>query len=86
LFCPTVAGHFLTPGLAVTGDGIRVLDGQARLRVDLASETPACHLDLKKLEEDELVRMKRHVVADLLALSGRTVTHTLLGATTAAVL
>ena len=41
---------------------------------------------MKKLDDDELARVKRHVVEDLLRLSEATVTQTLLGATAAAVL
>lgn len=77
---------YLTPSLRVTANGIEGLDDQAELRVDLGGETPACHLDLQKLEGEELLRVKRHVVQDLLALNERTVTHTLLGATAASVL
>ncbi len=78
--------EYLTPSVRIHGAGIEVLDEKAGLRVDLGSEIPASNLSMKKLEPDELLRVKRHVVVDLLALSDRTVTHTLLGATAAAVL
>jgi hypothetical protein len=77
---------YLTPSLQISQAGIEVLDETAAVRVDLGSEVPACQLDLKKLEGDDLLRVKRHVVEDLLALSEPAVTHTLLGATAAAVL
>jgi hypothetical protein len=77
---------YLTLGLVINEGKIGVLDEKAELRVDLGSEVPACHLGMKKLEPDELLRVKRHVVEDLLALNDRTVTHALLGATAAAVL
>jgi hypothetical protein len=77
---------YLTPNLHIYQDGFEAPDERAELRVDLESETPACHLDMKMVEADELTRVKRHVVEDLLALSDRTVTHTLLGAAAAAVL
>jgi hypothetical protein len=77
---------YLTPSVGISEVGIEVLDEKSELRVDLGSETPGCHLDMKKLEGDQLLRVKRHVVEDLLALNDRVVTHTLLGATAAAVL
>jgi hypothetical protein len=77
---------FLTPDLLIRKDGFEVLDEKSELRVDLGSETPACNLGLKCLEGNELLRVKWHIVTDLLALNERTVTHTLLGATAAAVL
>lgn len=63
-----------------------VTRGLSDLRVNLGSEEPACLLDLKKLQPEELLRVKRHVASDLLGLTNRTVTHTLLGATAVAVL
>ena len=78
--------EYLTPSLEISQTGIRKVDAKAELRVDLGSETPACCLDLAIVEGSELLRVKRHIVEDLLTLSDRTVTHTLLGATAAAVL
>jgi hypothetical protein len=77
---------FLTPSVCISAKGIEELDDQSEVRVDLHTETPACCLDLKKLEDQELRRLKQHVVDDLLKLSDRTVTYTLLGATAASVL
>ena len=77
---------YLTPSLRISRAGIEVLDSAAEVRVDLGTETPGCHLDLKLLALAELVRVKRHIVEDLLALNIRVATHTLLGATAAAVL
>jgi len=77
---------YLSPSVKIGQDGIEVLDETAEVRVDLGSEMPACHLDLKQLTADTLLRVKRHIVEDLLALNDRLVTHTLLGVTGAAVL
>jgi hypothetical protein len=77
---------YLTPSLRISQGGIEVLDETAEIRVALGSEMPACYLDMKKLSPDELLRVKRHVVEDLLTLNDRMVTHTLLGAAATAVL
>jgi hypothetical protein len=77
---------YLTPSLMISQAGVELLDEMAGVRVNLGSEVPACHLGLKTLDGEELVRVKRHVVEDLLALSEPAVTHTLLGVTAAAVL
>jgi hypothetical protein len=77
---------YLTPSVRISQAGIERLDDKSELRVDLRSETPACNLDLKMLAPQELVRIKRHIVEDLLELNDRVVTHTLLGATAAAIL
>jgi hypothetical protein len=77
---------YLSPDVIIRQDDIELLDQKAGLRVDLGAEVPACYLGLKKLEGDELVRLKRHIVSDLLALNDPIVTHTLLGAVASAVL
>ncbi len=77
---------FLSPDVIVRQDGIEVLDERAELRVDLAAEVPACYLGLKRLDADGLVRVKKHIVTDLLTLSDPVVTYTLLGAVSSAVL
>jgi hypothetical protein len=77
---------YLTPSLGISESGVELLEEAPDVRVDLGSETPACHLDMKKLDGDELLRVKRHIVEDLLRLTDSTVTRTLLGATAAAVL
>ena len=77
---------YLSPDVIIRQDGIEVLDDKADLRVDLGAEVPACYLGLKKLEEDELLGVKQHIVTDLLGLNDPLVTHTLLGAVASAVL
>src|SRR5262249_15743136 len=78
------------PGVRIRGSGndggIEVLDDKAELRVDLEREVPASSLRMKKLGPEELLRVKRHVVEDLLALHDPTVAHTLLGGAAAAFL
>jgi hypothetical protein len=73
-------------GLGISQVNLNTTEDLADVRVDLGSETPACYLGMKKLDGAELVRVQRHVVEDLLRLSDPIVTHTLLGATAAAVL
>jgi hypothetical protein len=77
---------YLTPSTRITASRVESVDEKADIRVDLDGETPACHLDMKKLGGDELVRVKRHIVDDLLQLNDCTVTYPLLGAVAAAVL
>ncbi|MBM4072795.1 MAG: hypothetical protein FJ271_28290 [Planctomycetes bacterium] len=77
---------YLTPSVEISTAGIGRSGTDAGIQVDLAAETPARHLDLKLIRGDDLLRVKRHIVADLLPLNDRSVTHTLLGATAAAVL
>ena len=77
---------YLSPDVIIRQDGIEVLDDKADLRVDLGAEVPACYLGLKKQEEDELLRVKQHIVTDLLGLNDPLVTHTVLGAVASAVL
>jgi hypothetical protein len=80
------ASAYLTPSLRITKDGVELVGAGDELRVDLGAETPGCYLDLKRLEPDELARVKRHIVGDLLKLSMPAVTYALLGATAATVL
>ncbi len=77
---------YQTPSLRISANKIEQLDHHAEVRVDLGAETPACHLDMKRLDGPELLCVKQHIVNDLLTLSDRSVTHTLLGATAASVL
>src|SRR5262249_15401550 len=66
---------YLTPTIRVSASAVEELDKQCELRVDLGTETPACCLDLRLLKKDELLRVKRHVVEDLLTLHDSMVTH-----------
>jgi hypothetical protein len=78
---------FLVPGGRITAEGFAAVSGQAERRVELDGEELAQHLGLRPLPgPEELRRVKRHVVEDLLRLHRPRVTYTLLGAMAAAVL
>jgi hypothetical protein len=74
------------PGGSIRDGGFVPVDVVTGVDVDLAKEDLACHLGLKVLSPEELVRVKRQVVEDLLPLHERPVTYSLLGATALAVL
>jgi hypothetical protein len=84
----TAAGDaFLVPGGRITARGFEPVTRQTELRVDLSGEERARHLDLgPPCGEEELRRVKRHLVEDLLQLHQPRVTYSLLAAVAAAVL
>jgi hypothetical protein len=81
------SSSYLVPSGRITAKGFEQIDeSSGGLRVDLNDEEHARFLDMKLLEPEELLRVKRHLVEDLLLLQDRTVTYSLLAATAAAVL
>lgn len=78
---------FLVPGGHITADGFTPADDHQEVRVDFADEELARHLGSKPAaSQEELLRVKRHLVDDLLELHDRRVTYSLLGAAGAALL
>jgi hypothetical protein len=78
---------FLVPGGRITASGFVPVDGQTPRRVDLSGEELARHLDLgPPLTGEELRRVKRHIVDDLLQLHQPRVTYSLLAAVAVAIL
>lgn len=77
---------YLVPSGRITAGGFFANKEQGDLKVELTEEL-AKNLDLlAPPRQEELSRIKRHVVEDLLQLGDRSVTYSLLGATGAAVL
>jgi hypothetical protein len=77
---------FLVPGGAITAQGFAKAGTHPAAEVDLSEEELARYLALRPLDGDELVRLKRHVVEDLLACQDKSVTYPLLAAAALAVL
>jgi hypothetical protein len=77
---------YLVPGGRVTAAGFEAAGEAQALRVDLAAEEQARHLDLRPLDPADLLRARRHVAQDLLALHDRRVTYALLASVGVAVL
>lgn len=79
--------EFLVPSGRITADGFVAVDAETELRVDLSSEEPARHLDLAPLPSSgDLMKVKRHVVEELLHVQDRRVTYPLLAAVGVALL
>ena len=75
------------PSGRITRDGYQPISDDSGLRVDLDGEEQARNLDLRPIDDQaELLRVKRHIVEDLLASQDKHVTYSLLGAVGAAVL
>ena len=78
---------YLVPGGRITAQGFEAACDQTACRVDLTGEELAQHLDLQApLSEEELRRVKRHIVQDLLRLHHRRITFSLLAAVAVALL
>jgi hypothetical protein len=78
---------FLVPSGQITAEGYKPITDQTELRVDLEGEELARNLDLRPLkDQQELHRLKHHIVDDLLKLHDQRVTHSLLAVTILAVL
>jgi hypothetical protein len=72
---------FLVPGGAITAEGFAKAGPQQEVVVDIAREELARFLDLVPLANDELLRVKQHIVEDLLRCQATCVTYPLLAAT-----
>src|SRR5262249_55821152 len=77
---------YLVPGGRITAVGFECVDGESGLRVDLADEELARHLDLRPLDPEELLRGKRHLVEGFLPLHDRVGPSGLLAAVAATML
>jgi len=77
---------FLVPGGRITSGGYVADDENTELRLDLSGSPLASRLGLSTLEPPELLRLKQHVVNDLLPLHHRRVTHSMLALTGVAIL
>lgn len=80
------ATAYLVPGGRITAKGFEPVDEASGLRVDLSEEEQARYLGLQPFNGDELLKVKRHLIDDLLPLHDRAITYSLLGASAAAVL
>src|SRR5262249_39051833 len=77
---------YLVPGGRITAKGFEAVNDPAELAVDLSDQPPASYLGMQPLSAEELLRVKRHIIEDLLALHDSDVTYSLLAAAAAAVL
>ena len=76
---------FLVSSGKITADGFTPVDEQTEMQVDLQGEEFARHLDLMPMQDaEELKKVKKHVVDDLLQLHDRRVTYPLLASVGAA--
>jgi hypothetical protein len=77
---------YFTPSVRIDAIGIHPVGDDAPLRVDLADEQCARHLDMAAPRPWELPRLKKHLVGSFLPLHARRVTYTLIAAAALAVL
>ena len=78
---------YLVPSGRITDRGFEKCDDStSSIRVDLGDQDQARYLDMQALAEDELKRVKQHLVDDFLPLHDRRVTFGLFAASAAAVL
>lgn len=77
---------FLVPSGILSANGFRPVSQEATLRVEFAHEERARFLDLLPLSPEQLVRVKRHIVEDLLEVHDTRVVRVLLAVVGLAVL
>jgi hypothetical protein len=77
---------YLLPNGRITPNGYEPSGIDSGLILDMSGSTLARHLDLRQLPVEELLRVKRHIVVDLLALNEARVTYSLLATVALAVL
>ena len=77
---------YLTPSVRIDATRIHPIGPADPLRVDLADEQGARHLDMTSLTPEQLNEVKTHVVTDLLRLNVRRVTFLMLAAAALSVL
>ena len=82
----SVEFNFLVPSGRITAKGFEPNDDLLSIRVDMGDEELARFLDMRSLDRNELQRVKKQIIDDLLPLHDRTVTYSLLAASACSIL